>query len=187
MNKKLLDRAEQKMRLADEQGNETGEIADRASAHAAPGKKHLAFIVFVINDKKQFALHKRIASKIGDSLLDSPVSHVLAGETTEDAVHRCLKHEYGIQEKLQVLRFGGFSYEKDYGDGTCENEYCFVLGVEYSGKITPNPKEIEGSITFMPVDQAIAEAKVNHEKFEMWFNLAIPIFESHPNAKRFLP
>ena len=174
------------LRLCDDQGNETGETAERWVCHKTPGKKHIAFIVFVVNDKKEFALHKRIASKIGDNLIDSPVSHVLADESVEEAVHRCLLHEYGIGERLSVEKFGGFSYEKDYGDGTCENEYCLVLLVEYSGEISPNPKEMEGNIIFAPMKQEIEESKSSPEKFEIWFNLAAPIFEKSEAAKKYL-
>ena len=186
MNVKLEDRALQKMRLCDENGNETGEIADRKSCHSTPGKKHLAFLVFVINNKKEFALHKRIASKVGDSLLDSPVSHVLAGETLEDAVHRCLKHEYGIEEKLAVEKHGGFSYDKDYGDGSCENEYCLVLSVEYDGALVANPGEMDGPIIQMGVLDSIKVSKEHPEKFEVWFNHAAPIFEASEKAKKYL-
>ena len=186
MNKKLVDRAKQKMRLVDLHGKETGEIAERWECHKSPGKKHLAFIVFVINKKNEFALHKRHASKIGASLLDSPVSHILAEETIEEAVHRCLKHEYGIEEKLPVENYGGFSYKKDYGGGTCENEYCLVLSVECNGKLVPNQQEMEGGIIQTPVKKAIIESKQAQETFEVWFNHAIPIFEKSKKAKKYL-
>jgi len=186
MNQKLEDRANQQMRLCDDQGNETGEFADRKSCHTSPGIKHIAFIVFVINDEKEFALHKRIASKVGDSLLDSPVSHVLADETLEEAVFRCLKNEYGIEEKLSVEKHGGFSYEKHYDDRTCENEYCLVLSVDYSGLLTANPEEIEGGIIQTPIAEAITDSKANPEKYEVWFNHAAPIFEASEKAKNYL-
>lgn len=177
MNRKLLDRARQRLRVVDAQGNETGEIVERAKAHSSPGVKHLAFIVFVINGKGELVLHKRHGSKVGGNLLDSPVSHVLAEETLEQAVRRCLQHEYGVGGKLAIKNHGGFSYEKDYGDDTCENEFCLVLSVNYGGPIKPNPEEIEGNLILMPVAKAIAESKKHPEKFEVWFNLAIPFFE----------
>jgi len=186
MNKKLLDRAEQKMRVTDAEGNETGEIARRADAHATPGIKHLAFLVFVVNEKNEFVLHKRIAKKVGANAIDSPVSHVLEGETVEQAVHRALKHEYGIEEKLPVLNLGGFSYEQDYGDGTCENEYCLCLVVSYAGELKPNPEEIEGKLILIPTKEAIEDAKKNREKYEVWFHPAIEIFEKHLEAKKFI-
>jgi len=186
MNKKLEDRASQKMRLADANGKETGEIAERWLCHKSPGKKHLAFIIFVIDGKNEFALHRRHSSKVGENKLDSPVSHILAEETLEEAVFRGLKHEYGIEQKLPVENHGGFSYEKDYGDGTCENEYCLVLSVEYSGSIIPNPQEIEGEITLMPVKKAVIESKQAPELFEAWFNHAIPVFEKSKKAKKYL-
>ncbi len=185
-NKKLLDRAEQPMIVVDEKGNSTGEVVKRAEAHSTPGIKHLAFLVFVINPKKEFVLHKRHSSKIGGGTIDSPVSHVLEGETVEQAVHRCLKHEYGIEQQLPLLNLGGFSYEKDYGDGTCENEFCLSLVVEYSGSLSPNPDEIEGELIFIPVKEAIEDSKNNREKYSAWFCPAIEIFEKHPEAKRFI-
>jgi isopentenyldiphosphate isomerase len=186
MNKKLVDRAKQRMRLVGEKGVETGEIAERWECHKSPGKKHLAFLVFVINGKKEFALHRRASSKVGEGKLDSPVSHVLAGETLEGAVHRCLGHEYGIAKKLPVDNYGGFSYEKDYDDGTCENEYCLVLSVEYDGELLPNKGEVEGEISFMPIKKALLESKQAPELFEVWFNLAVPVFEKSKLAKKYL-
>ena len=185
VNEKLLDRAEQKMQVTDADGNLTGEIVRRVDAHKSPGIKHLAFLVFVINDKNEFVLHRRIGKKIGGNTIDSPVSHVLEGETLEEAVHRCLKHEYGIEEKLPVTNMGGFSYEKDYGDGTCENEYCLSLFVEYTGPLKPNPEEIDGELIFIPVKQAIEDAKQDREKFAVWFYPAIEIFEKHSASQKF--
>lgn len=186
LNKKLLDRAEQSMIAVDSNGKPTGEIVKRAVAHSSPGVKHLAFLVFVINDKNEFVLHKRQSTKIGGNTIDSPVSHVLNGETLEQAVQRCLKNEYCIKQKLLLLNLGGFSYEKDYGDGTCENEYCLVLVVEYTGKILPNPKEIEGKPIFLPVKKAIVDARENPKKYSVWFGPAIEIFSNHPKAERFI-
>lgn len=186
MNKKLMDRAKQKMRLVDSQGRETGEIAERWECHKSPGKKHLAFIVFVINGGKEFALHRRNAKKVGENKLDSPVSHVLADESIEEAVYRDLNEEYGIKEKLLIEKHGGFPYEKDYWDGTCENEYCLVLSVEYDSKLVPNKDEVEGEITFMPIKKAVIESKQAPELFEVWFNHAIPIFKKSKKAKKYL-
>lgn len=186
MQKKLLDRAKQPMVVVDEKGNPTGEIVKRAAAHSSPGIKHLAFIVFVINSKNEFVLHKRHGKKIGGDTIDSPVSHVLKGETVEEAVHRCLKHEYGIEEQLPLLNLGGFSYEKDYGDGTCENEYCLVLVAEYDGELSPNPEEIEGDLILLPVRNAIADSKANPKKYSVWFLPAIEIFEKSKGTKEFL-
>jgi len=184
MNEKLLDRAHQKMRVVGSAGKETGKIVDRAAAHASPGVKHLAFLVFVVNGKGQLVLHKRSASKIGGGTVDSPVSHVLADETLGQAVARCLKGEYGIRKKLEIENLGGFSYEKDYGDGTCENEYCLVLVAEYSGKITPNPKEMDKNLVLMRVKDAIADVKKNRGRYAVWVPPAIAIFEKSRAAKK---
>jgi len=185
MNMKLLDRAHQKMRVVGSAGAETGEIVDRAAAHSSPGIKHLAFLVFVVNGEREFVLHRRSASKIGGGTIDSPVSHVLADETLEQAVARCLKDEYGIQKKLEIENLGGFSYEKDYGDGTCENEYCFVLVAEYSGKIIPNPKEMDKKLVLMRAKDAVADVKKNPQKYAVWVPSAAEIFEKSRPAKKF--
>ncbi len=162
------------MYVVDFRGNRTGETVDRWEAHTSPGVKHLAFAIFVQNKKNEFILHKRPNRKVGGDKWDTPVSHVLEGETEEEAMQRCLKEEYGIDKKVEFEHFGGFSYEERYPDGTCENEFCLVSVCKYNGKIVANEKEVE-ELKKLPVKEAVNEWKNNFRNYTIWFNKSVSL------------
>jgi len=108
-NKKLLDKANQLLIVVDSNGKPTEEIVIRSEAHKTPGIKHVALQVLLFNDKKQFILHKRHHNKIGGNKFDTPVTHVLRGESYNNAAWRALKDEYGISRKIPLNWIGGFS------------------------------------------------------------------------------
>lgn len=173
----MEEKGSQKMVVVDAEGKPTGKIALRSEAHKSPGMKHLAIQVLLFNGKTELILHYRHGRKIGGNVLDAPTTHVLADETPDDAAWRCIRDEYSIKEKIPLKILGGFSYEKDYGDGTCENEYCLVAKADYSGKIKLNEKEAVGGIILMPFGQAKKEVKENPKKFPVWFLKSFEIAE----------
>ncbi len=175
----------QRLYVCDEHGKTTGEIVERWKAHVTPGVKHLAIEVLVLNDRNEFVLHKRPARKVGSGLLDTPVSHILEGETQEQAINRMLKEEYGITVK-KIEHFGGFSYEKQYSDGTCENEFLLVSIARYDGEFKPNPKEVIGGLTFLPMKNALKEVTKFPEKYEVWFKKSVEFLAKNPRAKKYV-
>jgi len=175
------DKAKQKMIVVDAEGKPTGQIIERGKAHEHPGVKHLAIQVLLFNSKNELILHNRHDSKIGGNTIDAPTTHVLEGETKEEAAWRCLKDEYGIKEKLQLNVLDGFSYEKKYPDGTCENEYCLVATATFDGEIKLNEREAVGNIILMPFEQTKKEVKENPQKFPPWFLKSFEIVEKNSN------
>jgi isopentenyldiphosphate isomerase len=175
----------QKLYVSDDKGNTTGEIVERWIAHSGKGVKHLAIEVLVLNGKNEFVLHKRPVRKVGGGLLDTPVSHILEGETHEQAINRMLKEEYGITVR-NLEHFGGFSYEKQYSDGTCENEFLLVSIAKYNGEFKPNPKEVIGGLTFLPAKNALKEVTHFPEKYEVWFKKSIEFLAKNPRAKKYV-
>ena len=171
--------------VVDEKGKPGGKFVQRGDAHSTPGVKHLAFAILVLNSKKEFVLHKRPERKVGGNALDTPVSHILANETRNEAMWRCLNEEYGIGEHVPLVHFDGFSYYKDYKDGTCENEFCLVSIAPYSGKIKPNEKEAE-KIGFFPARKALQEIKKNPDKYTIWFVKAIELLSKDPMGRKYL-
>ncbi|MEM0475205.1 MAG: NUDIX domain-containing protein [Candidatus Norongarragalinales archaeon] len=177
-------KANQRLRVATRNGRVTGEEINRWEAHTAPGVKHLAFAVLVLNAKNEFVLHKRPERKVGGGVFDTPVSHVLAGETKEQAMRRCLKEEYGFVPK-KFAHFGGFSYEERYRDGTCENEYCLVSVVRHAGAFKPNPREVEGKLVFLKARDALREIKSKPKQYAVWFRLAVKLLAKNKRGKKF--
>ena len=168
-NLKLSDRANQMLYVVDKKGKKTGRIVDRKTAHTGTGIKHLAVGILVFARNNEILLHKRIATKIGGGTIDYPVTHVLEGETAEEAALRCLEYEYGISEKTPLKKLCAFSYECVYEDGTCENEYLIVYRADYDGKIIPNPKEMEPRIIKIRFNELLHDIKKNPEKYSAWF------------------
>lgn len=182
MSAGLLDKPSQKLTCVDSSGRETGEVIDRRSAHTSPGVKHLAIQVLVFNDKKELVLHERPLKKVGGGVLDAPTTHVLHGESKEEAARRCLKAEYGIEGEIPVKILGGFSYEKDYGDGSCENEYCIAAFVEFGGEISPDK---EHSDKIDNVSAKKVSASLGSGKYPVWFGETVRIVLKDGSGKKF--
>ncbi len=178
-------KAHQLLHVATRSGRLTGAKVKRWHAHTSPGVKHLAFAVLVLNAKNEFVLHKRPKRKVGGGVLDTPVSHVLAGETKEQAMKRCLKEEYGFAPRA-LIHFGGFSYEEHYPDGTCENEYCLVSVTTHRGAFKPNPREVEGKLVFLSANKALGEIRKKPKKYAIWFRLALKLLAKNKKGKKYL-
>ncbi len=178
-------KANQVLYAATPSGRLTGAKVKRWEAHTTPGVKHLAFAILVLNERGEFVLHKRPRRKVGGGVLDTPVSHVLAGETKEKAIRRCLKEEYGFAPRA-FTHFGGFSYEEHYPDGTCENEFCLVSVVKHAGKFKPNPKEVSGKLIFLKAGKALAEIRAKPKKYAVWFRLAVKLLAKSKKGRNFL-
>ena len=158
-------KADQKLIVVNETGQPTNESIDRWTAHSHSGVKHLAFVIFVLTKKGEFVLHKRPERKVGNGQWDVNASHVLTGETNEDAMKRCLKEEFGMEDNMEFEHLGGFSYSEEYEGGTCENEYCLVSICKYSGEIKENPiLEICKYIIFPKFEKMIIQREKKHGK-----------------------
>lgn len=183
MSQALEDNPTQSMILVDSEGHPNGEILDRKTAHSTPGKKHLAIQVLVFNRKKELILHERPLKKVGGGVLDSPTTHILSGETPEQAANRCLKDEYGISgANVKVL--SGFSYENDYGDGSCENEFCLAAFIVSTKNIQPNSEHAE-KISNIKASQVFQELESNPKKYPVWFKETVKIVMNDSDGKKF--
>ena len=178
-------KADQRLFISDASGKLSGGIVKRWEAHTSPGVKHLAFAILVLDNKGNFVLHKRHSRKVGGGTLDTPVSHVLEGETHEQAMNRCLQEEYGFTAK-GFDHYSGFSYEEHYPDGTCENEYCLVSVVKHSGSFKPNPNEIEGGLVLLPAKNAASEIRSHPKKYAIWFRKSIELLAQDSKGKKYV-
>lgn len=172
----LQDKPDQKLICVDKNGKETGQIIDRRTAHSTPGVKHLAIQVLVFDGKGNIILHERPARKVGGSTMDAPTTHVLAGETPEMSAARCLLTEYGIKN-ADVTVLGGVAYDKDYGDGSCENEYLIAAFTVYSGpKITGSAEA--PVVHYIRARDVAAELDADLPKYAVWLGLTAGIVKN---------
>lgn len=180
----LQDNPTQKLICVDLNGRETGRVVDRKTAHTAPGVKHLAIQLLVLNSKGELILHERSMNKVGGGVLDAPTTHVLVGETVPVAATRCLKSEYGITETLDIRVVEGFPYERDYGDGSCENEFCLAAFAFYDGRVSLNRREAN-RIVYLPAAELVRELILRPENFSVWLKDTVRVVKADPEGGRF--
>ncbi|VVB98724.1 Isopentenyl-diphosphate Delta-isomerase [uncultured archaeon] len=174
MSQGLMDNPDQKLIAVDSRGRQKGTLVSRFEAHVSPGIKHLAIQILLFGDNNEIILHERPMHKVGGGVLDAPTTHVLHGETPEKAALRCLRDEYGITKRVELKVLEGFSYEKDYGDGSCENEYCLAAFAAYGGPIMPN-NDHALSIISMPAKEFLEGLSSEPDKYPIWLHRTVNI------------
>ena len=164
------ERKNQLLVLVDKKGRNLG-LATREECHKGNGKTHLAFMAFVLDKDKKIILTKRAKRKSlwGGYWDVSVVSHVLPGETIEEAAERRGREELGIE--VDFTNLGAFYYFEKFGEAS-ENEYCHVLVGKSSQEIEFNPVEIE-EIKKISVTELKQEIKDNQEIFTPWLKIAL--------------
>jgi isopentenyl-diphosphate delta-isomerase len=179
----LEDRPAQRLVCVDDYGRETGRVVDRKTAHTNPGIKHLAIQILVFNSGGEMVLHVRAMTKVGGGVLDAPTTHVWPGETPTQAAERCLRDEYGITDRLKIKILGGFAYYNDYGDGSCENEFCLAAFTVYDGGIIPN-RDDAVRIVRLPVKEVVQELVTRPELFPVWLKETVTIVKKDFEGRR---
>lgn len=131
--------------LVDEQNNEIGKM-EKLAAHNASTPLHRAFSIFLFNGQGQLLLQQRSRHKKTWPLVwsNSCCGHPAPGESTENAIHRRLKDELGLENVAFEVVLPNYRYRFER-DGIVENEICPV----YAGRCdqTPiiNPAEVEAT------------------------------------------
>lgn len=164
------EREEQLLITTDQNGKPTG-TDTRKNCHTRDGKTHLAFMAILYGREGMIYLQKRSQKKsLWDTFWDgSVVSHVLPGETVEEACNRRGKEELGVE--VEFVDRGAFYYFAKYGNN-CENEYCHVLVGVTDKVIHPNPVEIE-EIKEQKFDDLKKDIQENPNQYTPWLKIAV--------------
>jgi isopentenyl-diphosphate delta-isomerase len=168
------ERKDQLLVVTDKSGNRI-DTATREECHKGDGKPHLAFVAFVIDKDKKIVLTQRSSFKsLWANKWDAgTISHVLPGETVEEAAKRRGREELGIEAEFKNL--GAFYYFARHG-ASCENEYCHVLIGKTDKIIEPNPVEIR-KIRKVTYKRMLDELKKNPDDFTPWFKIALEKYD----------
>lgn len=160
-------------------GHETKSVC-----HDGEGILHRAFSVFVFNTSGELLLQQRDGSKRlwPEIWANSCCSHPRRGESLEDAVHRRLQHELGIDCDLTYVF--KFEYHARYGDLGSEHELCSVFVGTSDELPTVNPTEVAQWRYISPeqLDHELAEdggifspwLKLEWERFRGEYSHALP-------------
>lgn len=172
--------AEQQLILVDENDKFLGKYAPKGQCHFGKGLHHRAFTIMIQNKKGEVLLQKR-KHKLWDHFWDLTNSHPLhredgTDETYEEAAHRCLEREWGIE--IPVKKLFAFNYFAKYKGNFCENEYCAFLVGEYDGKVNPNT-EVAHEYKWMPLDKLLKDIKIHSQEYTPWLIKALEELEAH--------
>lgn len=144
---------------------------DKMAAHRS-GTMHRAFSVFIFNSKGQLLLQQRAWDKYhsGGLWTNTCCSHPRLGEFSQDAAHRRLQEEMGIDCELTGLF--RFSYRHEFENGLIENEYDHVfLGITDDLPL-PNSVEVAG-FRYMDTDLLLLELTERPDEFTAWFKICL--------------
>lgn len=156
----------------------------KAVGHTGQGKRHLAIAVLLYNSKGQVLLQKR-KHQIFDNIWDltgatHPLHQEQGDESLEEATWRCLKDEYGIEEKIALKNLGFLNYFAPYhpvpygtGQGDfCENEHCYLMMGEYNGEVKLNP-QTGYEYKWVEKQEFLKDLAANPKKYTPWARLAL--------------
>lgn len=141
----LRDRERDTVELVDEAGRAVG-TASVAGAHTAPGQRHRAFSVLLLDPAGRLLLQRRAAAKTRFPLrwANSCCGHPAPGETVTTAARRRLGEELGVTG-VALHEIGVHRYRADDpASGRVEDEYDHVLvgRVAAQQRLRPDPAEV---------------------------------------------
>jgi isopentenyl-diphosphate delta-isomerase len=118
-------------------------VDEKMAAHAAPGKRHRAVSVVIVDDAGRVMLQQRAATKhhFAGRWSNTCCTHPRPQETPEAAGERRLREEMGITASLTPC--GSFEYRaEDTVSGLVEHEIDHVLVGRHQGDAAPDPTEV---------------------------------------------
>lgn len=155
--------------LVDEHDNEIG-YRSKGECHAGHGTLHRAFSIFLFDDRGRVLLQQRSASKPLWPLYwsNSCCSHPRRGENMEQALHRRLREELGLDAPLEFVY--KFIYQADFDDVGAEHELCHVYIGAARGEVSVHPEEI-ADWQWVPVEAVTRQLSTSPELYTPWFKM----------------
>ncbi|MGI9292148.1 MAG: isopentenyl-diphosphate Delta-isomerase [Gammaproteobacteria bacterium] len=165
----LPDQATDTLILVDEHDNEVGSC-EKDACHLGQGKLHRAFSVFLFDPQGRILIQQRSPDKMlwGKYWANSCCSHPRIGESTEEAAHRRIMEELGVECELSYLY--KFVYHAEFEDVGSEYEHCWVFAGHFDGSMDINEAEVAAT-KFLTPDELTAELESNGDIYSPWLKL----------------
>ncbi|MDB5249682.1 MAG: isopentenyl-diphosphate delta-isomerase [Segetibacter sp.] len=157
--------------LVNEQDVQVGSM-EKMEAHQK-GVLHRAFSVFVFNERNEMLLQQRALTKYhsGGLWTNACCSHPRPDEETEAAASRRLQEELGFS--TPITKIFDFQYHAAFDNGLTEHEFDHVYVGTFSGKISPNPSEVQ-DYCYKKMDEIYNTIQTHSHKYTAWFCIAFP-------------
>jgi isopentenyl-diphosphate delta-isomerase len=145
---------------------------EKMEAHRK-GVLHRAFSIFLFNDKNEMLLQQRAVTKYhsGGLWTNACCSHPRPFEDTEAAALRRLEEELGFTTLIKKIF--DFHYDASFDNGLVEHEFDHVYVGTYSGKIRPNPAEVQ-DYCYKKMEEISSTINSHPHKYTAWFCIAFP-------------
>jgi isopentenyl-diphosphate delta-isomerase len=155
--------------LVDSSDREIGYL-DKSAAHDGNGVLHRAFSLFIFNADGQLLLQRRARGKRlwPGFWSNSCCSHPRKGEKMDQAVHRRLEQELGMNADLEFAY--KFEYHAPFGSLGSEHELCWVYVGRTDAQPVINTTEIMDWVWIDPAELSRAISK-EPERYTPWLKL----------------
>ena len=155
--------------LVDEGDNEIG-YRSKGDCHKGHGILHRAFSIFLFDKQGRVLLQQRAAGKPLWPLYwsNSCCSHPRRGETMDQALHRRLREELGLEASLEFIY--KFTYQADFGDHGGEHELCHVYIGASDGEVRVHPAEI-ADWRWVPIEEVTRELEDAPSGYTPWLKM----------------
>jgi len=165
--------------LVDAHDNVTGSM-EKMEAHRK-GLLHRAFSILIFNSKGELLIQKRSKAKYHSAGLwtNTCCSHPRPGETIENAAHRRLKEEMGINVALSLSH--KFIYKIKLENDLTENELDYVFTGTFDGAPELNTVEAE-AWKYIPLSDLRTEINKKPAEFTHWFKIILKELEKTNQA-----
>ncbi len=156
--------------LVDEKDNAIGTM-EKQQAHVE-GLLHRAFSVFIFNSDKKLLLQRRASSKYhcGGLWTNTCCSHPRENENVQDAAHRRLQEEMGMQCELKPIF--SFVYKAEFENGLTEHEFDHVFFGQSNQAPKLNLEEVE-DYRYISLEDLKSEINKAPQNFTPWFLIAL--------------
>lgn len=133
---------------------------------------HRAFSIFIVNNGKML-VQKRNKNKYhsGGLITNACCSHPRKGELLEEAIHRRLLEEMGMDCPLEEI--SSFVYRNVFENGITEYEFDHVFIGMYDGDFNADPEEAECA-EWVNIEELSKDVLDNPQKYTVWFISALP-------------
>lgn len=158
--------------LVDQDDRQIG-VAEKLEAHEK-GLLHRAISILVFNSDKKILLQKRSKTKYhsGGLWANTCCSHPRPGESLDEAVHRRLPEEMGV-DCLLAEKFS-FLYKTKFENGLIEHELDHVFFGTYDGSVNPNPDEAE-DYKWVSWEFLMNDLEKNPDTYVFWLHEIVKI------------
>lgn len=160
------------LQVVNEAGQTVGTIG-KTAAHQSGGILHRAVSVFVFDEADKLLLQRRAATKyhFAEMWANSCCSHPLVNETPMAAARRATRNELRIEPSLSEIGTVIYSAHDPMSDLT-EQEYDHIFAGQWSGRVKPNPLEVNG-IRWVTASDLRDDLEKHPGRFAPWLSIIL--------------